>query len=88
MSLPILKYRQWAKILRKGGAVYLGRDGLGHHSWSYTPKGGPSPVVAGMAAHDDGSDVLPCYPNRMRKAWRLTKEHGISDDDFLNGRWA
>jgi hypothetical protein len=40
-----------------------------------------------MAAHDDGSDVLEVYPRKARKAWKLTKEYGVSDDDFFNGRW-
>ena len=87
MSLPILKYRQWAKVFRKGGAVYLGRDALGHHKWSYVPLGEAEPQLAGLPAHHEGSDVLEIYPKLARKAWKLTAKDGVSDDDFLKGRW-
>ncbi|MBZ0137258.1 MAG: hypothetical protein K8I27_12905 [Planctomycetes bacterium] len=87
MSIPILKYRQWAKIFTKGGATYHGRDGQGHHAWSYTPKGEDSPIMAGIAAHDDGSDVLPVYPRQARKAWKLTTKDGVSDHDFMKSNW-
>ncbi len=87
MSLPIKKYRQWAKIFRKGGAEYLGRDGLGHHAWAYIPKGESNARIAGIAAHSDGADVLPIYPQKARKAWKLTQKDGVSDKDFLSSNW-
>lgn len=88
MSLPIYKYRQWAKIFRKGGAVYLGQDSRNHRIWVYTPKGDDKPLTAGIAAHSEGSDVLPVYINQARKFWKLRSSDGVSDHDFLNGNWS
>ncbi len=87
MSLPILKYRQWAKVFRKAGATYLGRDGLGHHVWVFTPKNSTTPVMAGIPAHSDGDDVLDVYIKQARKYWKLTKMDGVSDHDFMSGKW-
>lgn len=87
MALPIFKYRQLARILRKGGAAYLGQDSKNHHVWSYTPLGGTIAITAGIAAHGDGSDVKPVYVNKLRKAWKLTEQDGVSDHDFQAGKW-
>jgi hypothetical protein len=87
MSLPILKYRQLAKILRDGGAEFLGQDGKNHHVWAYTPIGADKPITAGIAAHSDGADVKPVYVNKLRKAWKLTPKDGVTDRDFLAGNW-
>lgn len=87
MPLPVFKYRQLAKILRSGGADYLGQDGKNHHVWTYQPVGATQPVTAGIAAHDDGSDVLPVYVNKLRKAWKLRESDGVTDHKFMKGQW-
>ena len=87
MSLPILASRKWRKILKSGGATYLGQDSLNHHVWEFIPKGAGKPVTAAIAAHSDGADVLRVYIDQLRKAWKLTKDDGVSEQDFLSGRW-
>jgi hypothetical protein len=87
MGIPVQKYRQWRAVLRSGGAEYIGQDGKNHHVWQYTPKGSTRPVTIAIAAHGDGSDVLPIYITQLRRAWKLTKADGVSDAAFLKGRW-
>ncbi|MBX3473926.1 MAG: hypothetical protein KF754_06045 [Planctomycetes bacterium] len=59
-----------------------------HRNWVYTPKGDDKPLTAGIAAHSEGSDVLPVCINQARKFWKLRSSDGVSDHDFLNGNWS
>jgi predicted RNA binding protein YcfA (HicA-like mRNA interferase family) len=78
--LPILKYRELAALMRSGGAVFVRQDGS-HRVWTFRDI--PYPV----AAHDDGSDVARRTLADIRAKWGLRREDGVSDDDFMKGRW-
>jgi predicted RNA binding protein YcfA (HicA-like mRNA interferase family) len=80
VALGILKYRELASILRRGGAVLVRQEGS-HRLWQYAG------ITECIPAHNDGSDVAPVYINRLRTAWSLRAKDGVSDQDFMAGNW-
>jgi hypothetical protein len=87
VTLPVMSYRKWARILRTGGAVYVGVDGQNHHIWEFQPAGADRMATAGIPAHNEGADVNNVYINALRRLWRLRPADGVTDHDFLAGKW-
>jgi hypothetical protein len=74
-----LKLRDLRKILRSFG---IGEDrsrGKGDHILFYKQ------FADGCFSYPipDKADVLPCYVSGARRKFRLTREDGVSDDDFF-----
>lgn len=88
MGLPIQSYRKWAKIFRKAGARFVRFDGKNHQVWAYLPKGAALEATVSIPAHSEGADVLDIYIREARRIWRLREVDGVSDHDFLQGRWS
>lgn len=74
-------------MLRKGGARFVRQDGKNHFVWAYQPAGAEKEVPVGFVAHGDGADIRPEYIQTLRRAWKLRKEDGVSDREFMAGKW-
>jgi hypothetical protein len=74
-----LKLRELRKILRSFGVEEDKSRGKGDHTLFYKqfPDGRFSYPIP------DKTDVLPCYVSGARRKYRLTREDGITDDDFF-----
>lgn len=73
----IVKFRDFKKMLRRYGVKL--RPG-GKHMLFESRDGVKYPVPF----HRDGDDVVRDYVNGARRAFGLTKEDGVSDEEFYN----
>jgi len=71
----IVKLRDLKKLLRRYGIAYV--SGRKHMAF-VSPDGTKYPMP-----HTKGSDdVERSYVNALRRAFRLTSDHGITDEEF------
>lgn len=77
---PLLTYRVLAALCQRGGAE-LRRVSGSHHSWYFREK------MFTIPAHGPGTEIDRVFVRKLRLAWRLMPDDGVSDADFLAGKW-
>jgi hypothetical protein len=79
MADRVVKLKVLRKILRRYGVQEDSSRGDGSHTLFYkTFEDGTFSYP--VPTHH--SDVLICYVKGLRKKFRLTKQHGVSDEEF------
>ncbi|MCA8910182.1 MAG: hypothetical protein KDB82_00635 [Planctomycetes bacterium] len=73
-----IRYAKLKRALLRGGAEEGSINGS-HHNWRYKGMNQSIPVHRNL--------VKARYVVRLRKAWKLRSEDGVSDKDFWNGNW-
>lgn len=73
-----IRYATLRRALLRGEAVERSINSS-HHNWIYRQMLQTIPVHSGL--------VKARYVTRLRKAWGLTRQDGVSDDDFWEGNW-
>lgn len=74
-----LKLRDLRRILRSFGVEEDRSRGKGDHIMFYKK------FADGIYSYPipDKPDVLPCYVSGSRRKFRLTRDDGVTDDDFF-----
>jgi hypothetical protein len=76
-----LKYRTLRRILNDFGIVEIKRRGKGSHRMFEGIVDGRV-VRYPTKCHNEGEDKPVSVIEAIRRAFRLTEEHGVSDQDF------
>ncbi len=81
-----LKFRVVRKIFANFGVQATRSQSAGHRHKRHWLFLGPGGVRYPMPAHGENEDVFRTYIEAARRAFRLTPEDGVSEEEFYGRR--